>query len=269
MALYAIGDIQGCYDPFRELLDAIEFDPDRDRLWLCGDLVNRGPKSLKTLRFVKSLGTSATTVLGNHDLHLLACAAGGRTMKESDTLDQVLVARDCDELLDWLRMQPLLHIEGSRVLVHAGLYPEWSLEQAQEAAREVEEVLRADDWEDSLRNMYRGKVPRRWSADLPKPTRIRATVAVMTRMRTVTRNGRELNKKYSGPIDGAPIPWVPWFEVDAPNRPDTEVIFGHWAALGLHRVPGYSALDTGCVWGGCLTALRLDDGQVFQTPAIG
>ena len=269
MAVYAIGDLQGCYDPFRELLDAIDFDPDRDKLWLVGDLVNRGPKSLKTLRFVKSLGKSVINVLGNHDLHLLALASGrignGRRFA---TLQKTLKANDRDELIDWLRHRPLAHFDESlnTLLVHAGTHPLWTARKTLARAAEVEQALQGDDYKRLLKAMY-GNTPRRWSGKLQGYERLRFIINCLTRMRMLTHKG-SLNFAHSGTPFRARKTLVPWFNVDKAAWHGTRVVFGHWSALGLVVLPDYICLDTGCVWGRQLTAVRLDKRlpRVIQVP---
>jgi bis(5'-nucleosyl)-tetraphosphatase (symmetrical) len=258
VAVYAIGDLQGCYDEFRALLDRLRFDPARDRLWLAGDLVNRGPGSLECLRFVRSLGASALTVLGNHDLHLLAVAAdAGRGAKKGDTLDAVLDAPDRDELLAWLRMRPLLHEDRELgwTLIHAGLPPQWSVADAAVCARDVERVL-AIDADAFYARMY-GNEPDRWSPGLAGYDRLRFTVNCLTRLRYCTTDGTLLMKP-KGPPEAAPPGAIPWFRVPGRRSAGERILFGHWSALGWHTEDGVVSLDTGCVWGGQLTALRLD-----------
>jgi bis(5'-nucleosyl)-tetraphosphatase (symmetrical) len=258
MAWYAIGDIQGCAAAFDALLRSLSFRRSRDRLWLVGDLVNRGPDSLGVLRKVMSLGRSVTTVLGNHDLHLLAAVAGGRDLSPSDTFGDVLAAPDAREIIDWLRHRPLLHYDATtrRVLVHAGIPPFWSLATARREAREVERALRGPRWRHALRSMY-GNQPSKWREDLDSEDRRRYTINALTRMRYCDKRGR-LEFRHSGPPGSQPKGLMPWFEV--PDRPTNglEIVFGHWAALGLVRREGITALDSGCVWGGSLTAVRLD-----------
>jgi bis(5'-nucleosyl)-tetraphosphatase (symmetrical) len=261
MATYAIGDVQGCYDALRRLLEAIRFDPSRDRLWFTGDLVNRGPASLKTLRFVKRLGTAAVTVLGNHDLHLLAAARGVRYPHRQDTLEEVLVAPDRDELLDWLRRRPLIYAEGTALLVHAGLLPEWSVPQALELGREVEQAL-VQDLDGFCRHMY-GNQPDRWDEGLTGYERLRVIVNAMTRLRILTPDGR-MELTYTGPPELAPLGCLPWYAVPGRRSRSHFIVCGHWAAHGLALTETVATLDTGCVWGGKLTALRLEDRQVFQ-----
>jgi bis(5'-nucleosyl)-tetraphosphatase (symmetrical) len=258
MAVYAIGDLQGCYDEFRALLDRLGFDPARDRLWLTGDLVNRGPGSLECLRFVRSLGEAAITVLGNHDLHLLAVAAdAGRSTKVGDTLEPVLSAPDRDELLAWLQQRPLLHDDPSLgwTLLHAGLPPEWSVADAALCAREVEQAL-AHAPAAFYARMY-GNEPDRWTPGLAGYDRLRFTVNCLTRLRYCTADGRLLMKP-KGPPQEAPPGAVPWFRAPGRRSRNARILFGHWSALGWYAGEGVVSLDTGCVWGGCLTALRLD-----------
>jgi bis(5'-nucleosyl)-tetraphosphatase (symmetrical) len=270
MAVYAIGDIQGCFDEFRRLLDKLRFDPGGDRLWLVGDLVNRGPHSLEVIRFVKHLGDSAVMVLGNHDLHLLAVAALEEPLKRRDTFQSALYAHDRDELLNWLRHRPLLHhdAEIGFTLIHAGLPPQWDLAQAKACAVEVEEVLRGPNYRHFLRHMY-GDEPALWSESLTGWDRLRFTVNCLTRLRYCDAQGR-LELAYSGAPGTQPYGYMPWFTVPKRRSADMKIVFGHWAALGLHLEKGIYALDSGCVWGGALTALRLDkEGERLQVPCRG
>ena len=259
MAVYAIGDLQGCIDPLRRLLDDLEFDPANDRLWFCGDLVNRGPASLETLRFVRGLGDRAVTVLGNHDLHLVAVAYDPhRPVKSRDTLRDILSAPDREELLEWLRRQPLLHHDPGLgyTMVHAGRPPEWALEEARAASAELEAVLAGPDFIGFLREMY-GDRPDRWSADLEGMDRLRFIVNCFTRMRYCRADGR-LDLAEKGPPDRPAKGLVPWFRVPGRRSRDLKIVFGHWSTLGPVPDENVFALDTGCVWGGRLTALRLD-----------
>lgn len=257
MALYAIGDIQGCYGSFQRLLDKLRFDPDHDHLWLVGDLVNRGPDSLKVLRSVKSMGAAVTCVLGNHDLHLLAAAAGGRR-NVAPELARVLKARDSDELIRWLRRRPLIHYDEDHehVLVHAGIPPQWSTKKALKRGRAISRLLKSGDWRELLKNMY-GDTPVRWSSRLSEPERWRFTINALTRMRFCDRKGR-LDFRYNGPPGSQPKHLIPWFDVPTRQSSHTHIVFGHWAALGLLLRPDVSSIDTGCVWGRRLTAVRLD-----------
>ena len=262
MAIYAVGDIQGCHAELVGLLETICFDATVDKLWLVGDLVNRGPGSLDVLRLVKDLGDSAITVLGNHDLHLLAVAAGVAELHHSDTLDEVLNAPDSKDLMNWLRNQRLLHSEGGYLLVHAGLLPQWSIEQAISLAHEVEQALREDNYAVFLERMY-GNFPHRWDDNLTGYKRLRVIVNALTRMRICTPKG-EMEFRFKGEPDKIPSGYLPWFQVPNRGSEDTAVIFGHWSALGLRVEKRVIALDTGCLWGGPLSALRLEDRQLFQ-----
>lgn len=255
MSVYAISDVQGCYDALRALLDKLRFDPDKDRLWFAGDLVNRGPQSLETLRYVKSLGDSAITVLGNHDLHLLAVDAGIK--KKATDLKEILAAPDRRELIDWLRQQPLLHHDPSLgyTLVHAGISPQWDLATAQACARELETVLRGEDYREFLKVMY-GDGPRKWRWWLFGERRLRYICNCFTRIRFCTRDGK-LALKEKGAPGTQPKQYVPWFDVPKRASKDLRLVFGHWSTLGAFHSPGIYALDTGCVWGGALTALEL------------
>jgi bis(5'-nucleosyl)-tetraphosphatase (symmetrical) len=260
----AIGDIQGCFDALRLLVDRL--DPGA-RLWLVGDLVNRGPRSLETLRWAIANERRITAVLGNHDLHLLAAAAGIRPLHRSDTLDEILAAPDAADLIDWVRRRPLAHLEGGHLLVHAGVLPQWSAQRTVELASEVELVLRGPRWIDFLRVMY-GNMPARWSDSLAGADRLRVIVNALTRLRFCTPDGTmEFNAKQGA--DAPPPGHLPWF--DAPGRAsaDTTVVFGHWSALGLLMRPNLIALDTGCVWGGALTAVRLSDRAIVRVSCAG
>jgi bis(5'-nucleosyl)-tetraphosphatase (symmetrical) len=267
MATYAVGDIQGCYNELEQMLDLINFDKQNDRLWLVGDLVNRGAGSLSVLRLVKSLGDSAITVLGNHDLHLLAVAAGVAELHHSDTLDEILAAPDCDELLTWLRHQRMLHVQDKHVLLHAGLMPSWSVQQAQTLAYEVEQQLRGNDYAGFLKKMY-GNTPNRWSDSLTGFDRLRAITNALTRMRICSAQG-EVEFKFKGELPAVPEGYMPWYEVPQRNSADMTVVFGHWSALGLIVKPNVIALDTGCLWGGKLSAIRLQDRKLFQLKCDG
>jgi bis(5'-nucleosyl)-tetraphosphatase (symmetrical) len=259
---YAIGDIQGCHDEFRELLDRIGFDAAKDTLWLVGDLVSRGPKSLETLRYVRSLGDAAITVLGNHDLNLLAVAAGVRKPHRSDRVDDVLDAPDRDELMRWLRSRKMMHVHGEYAMVHAGLLPQWTVPRAHELAAEVENALTGPSHVEFLTRMY-GNEPARWDESLTGYHRLRVIVNAMTRLRLCDADGNmELNHK-TGP-EGAPEGYMPWFEVPGRASAGTSILFGHWAALGLKLTGDVLAIDSGCVWGRSLTAVRLEDRQLFQ-----
>ena len=265
MARYAIGDIQGCCDELRALLERCDYSADRDQLWFVGDLVNRGPQSLETLRFVRALGANATVVLGNHDLHLLALAYGSkRKQKDGDTLAGILNAPDRDQLLEWLLGRPLAVFDEPRgdFLVHAGLVPEWLPRQAAKYAREVEAVLR-DDPRTLFDGMY-GNKPEKWNEQLRGMERLRFVINVFTRMRYCRQDGT-VDLKMKGAPGDQPVDFYPWFDVPERASRDVRVICGHWSTLGLVRRKDLLALDTGCVWGGALTAVNLDtDGEPVQ-----
>ena len=262
MSTYAIGDVQGCFQALQGLLERIAFDPKRDRLWFVGDLVNRGPDTLATLRFVKGLGNSAVSVLGNHDLHLIAVAEGHAALRRDDTLDETLNAPDCAELVAWLRQRPLMYADGGCAMVHAGLLPSWTITQAQELAREVESALRAPHYASVLARMY-GNEPDRWNNRLKGYARLRVIVNAMTRMRVCTREG-VMQLRYKGDSASLPAGVLPWFAVPGRASSTTPIIFGHWSALGLVLEPNVIGLDTGCLWGRKLSALRLEDRQLVQ-----
>lgn len=264
MATYAIGDVQGCYDELRALLAEAGWRRTRDRLWFVGDLVNRGPKSLDVLRFVSDLGARAVAVLGNHDLHLLAQADGAEPLKEKDTFQDVLEARDSRELLGWLRRRPMMHVEGEFAMVHAGILPGWSVERAVALGKEVEAALARRDHAEFFRRMYGGS-PNAWRDDLAGWDRLRVIVNAMTRMRFCTPAGRmDLRSKGAK----APRGYRPWFET-RPRGEKATLVFGHWSTLGLRLRARLAALDTGCVWGGKLSALRLEDRRLTQVGCRG
>lgn len=269
MATYAIGDVQGCYGELLDLLAAVAFDEACDRLWFTGDLVNRGPHSGEVLRFVKSLGGRAVSVLGNHDLHLIALAYGGMAApRKGDTLKQVLAGADVEELVAWLRFRPLLHHQPDLgfSLVHAGLPPQWDLETASRCAAEVEAVLRNEALPVFLQHMY-GNQPLRWDESLSGWERLRFIINCFTRMRFCDVEGR-LDLSIKGPPGSQPSPFVPWYEVPERRSQDLRVVFGHWSTLRLSAQDRSTwrvfPLDTGCVWGGELTAMRLEDGRLFS-----
>lgn len=258
MAVYAIGDIQGCYEPLLRLLDLLRFDPADDYLWLVGDLVNRGPHSVEVLRLVRGLGERATAVLGNHDLTLLAVAAGQAKPKRKDTFHSILDAPDRDDLLNWLRHCPLLHHDAALgfTMVHAGLPPQWDLPLAQRCAAEMEAVLRGPRSAEFLGRMF-GSEPRRWRDDLSGDDRLRFIVNALTRIRFCSTDG-SLSLSEKGPPGSQSKGLSPWFAMPDRRNADLNIVFGHWAALGYYRAPGVYALDSGCVWGNRLTAIRLD-----------
>jgi bis(5'-nucleosyl)-tetraphosphatase (symmetrical) len=265
MAHYAIGDIQGCRAELCELLALIGFSPATDRLWLTGDLVNRGPDSLGVLREVHALGGAAQTVLGNHDLHLLTVAAGHRLSHRDDTIAQILAAPDRDELLEWLARQPLAIAESNMLMVHAGVIPQWSAARVLALAGEVETVLASTDREPFLRVLY-GDEPHAWRDDLEGYERLRAIVNALTRLRFCTADGRmEFREKRGAAY--APPGYAPWFLHENRKTASSLVICGHWSTLGLLLAPNVLMLDSGCLWGGALTAIRLPDRRVFQVPS--
>lgn len=258
MATFAIGDIQGCFDDLLRLLERLNFEPEEDQLWFTGDLVNRGPKSLETLRFVRGLGAGAISVLGNHDLHLLAVAEGFQPLKPQDTLREVLDAPDAHELLTWLRHRPLAHFDEQLgyLLVHAGLPPQWGLPECVAAAQEVEQVLRSNDYRGLLRDMY-GNAPARWDTSLDGVERLRFIINALTRIRFCTPDGT-LDFHHKGAPGSQPSALLPWFEVPHRRSASLDIVFGHWSTLGETNMPRAWALDSGCLWGGKLAALRLD-----------
>lgn len=265
MTTYAIGDIQGCFDEFMQLLELVDYNPIEDTLWLTGDLVNRGTHSLETLRFVKSLGDGCITVLGNHDLGMLAIARGAEPYDaEQHTFQDILQAPDREELLTWLENQPLLHYDAKSkfVLVHAGLYPSWDLNLALNLAKEVETVLKSPDKVEFYCHLY-GNTPFRWEPDLKGFDRLRFIVNSMTRMRACSLAGDlDLTEKSS---DNLPAGFYPWFDIPTRRSKDLNIIFGHWASLqGNCKEPHVFGLDTGCVWGYSLTAMRLEDQKRFS-----
>ena len=256
MALYAIGDIQGCYRSLQQLLDHIQFNPGQDQLWFVGDLVNRGPDSLNTLRFIKSLGEQAICVLGNHDLHLLAVASGHRD-GDQDTFQELLSAPDFPDLINWLRKRPIMHhdLETGFILLHAGLPPQWDLAQAKRCAAEVEQILRGDHHEQLLANLYH-HLPNQWSEQLTGWERLRFIVNCFTRIRYCDQQGR-LDFTHKQKPGKQPRHLYPWFQIPHRKSHDLQVIFGHWAALGHYTERGIYALDSGCVWGEQLTAMKI------------
>ena len=264
MARWAIGDVQGCADELAELIARIDFKPDRDQLWFVGDLVNRGPDSLRVLRWVRSLKDNAVCVLGNHDLHLLAVAWVGAKQRKNDTLSAILDAPDRDSLIEWLTERPLAHFapEPKDLMVHAGVVPRWSVAETLAIGAEVQQALRTDPRR-LLSAMY-GDEPDCWRPSLKGLARLRFAVNVLTRMRFCTPDGR-IDLKQKGKPDSAPAPWIPWFKAPRRASGNERIIFGHWSALGFYRTEQFIGLDTGCVWGGSLTALNLD---LPQAPPI-
>jgi bis(5'-nucleosyl)-tetraphosphatase (symmetrical) len=259
MALYAIGDVQGCDNELGALLDALGFSPDRDRLWIVGDLVNRGPDSLKVLRRIRALGDAATVTLGNHDLHLLAVAMGRARLRSDDTLDELLAARDRDVLLEWLCGRPLFHEDRALnvCMLHAGLAPQWDLEVARQCAREFESALR-DNPEKLFERLY-GDQPDLWSDSLQGDGRLRFIANCFTRLRYVDADGRLMLRAKGSPKKSQTKALIPWFEAHDAKWRGSRIVFGHWSTLGFFSNSDVTGLDTGCVWGDSLTALRLDD----------
>lgn len=263
MTVYAVGDLQGCLTPLECLLERVAFDPARDRLWLVGDLVNRGPQSLETLRFLYAMRDSLTCVLGNHDLHLLAVAHNTERLKKSDTLREIVEAPDASDLLDWLRRQKLVHYDEQRdiAMVHAGIPPNWTLAKALKRAAEVEEVLLDDARLPLFLDGMYGNEPAKWDSDLQGIARLRVITNYFTRMRFCTADGT-LDLKSKEGVDTAPPGYAPWFSHPGRKTRGQKIIFGHWAALeGKCDEPGLYALDTGCVWGGAMTLLNVDSGE--------
>jgi bis(5'-nucleosyl)-tetraphosphatase (symmetrical) len=261
MPTYAIGDIQGCFKSLRHLLDRISFQPHIDTIWPVGDLVNRGPDSLTTLRFIKGLGVAARPILGNHDLFLLAAAENVATLRPKDTIQDILAADDRADLIEWLRGIPLHHRDGTFLMVHAGLLPQWTVDETAGYAQEVETVLSGPDYRTFLQQIFHSP-PQPWSSSLKGMDRLASIARVLTRIRTCTSAGEMSN--FSGPPEEAPNGFSPWFHIPGRRSADTTIITGHWAALGLRLEPNHLAIDSGCVWGRQLTAVRLEDRKVFQ-----
>lgn len=264
MSVYVVGDVQGCYKTLQRLVEKLDFRQKRDRLLFVGDLVNRGPRSAQVLRWVRDHQDSCVSVLGNHDLHLLGLAAGVRKRRPKDTLRDVLRAADADELIDWLRFRPVMHEEAGVVLVHAGLHPRWTIKKAQSLAREIEEMLRSDSWKKKLARCYERPLED-WDPDLKNSKRLRSSISVFTNIRGCTKKG-EMHRAFSGPPKRMPDKYMPWFKVPSPEWEGHCIAFGHWSRLGLRITKDVIATDTGCVWGGRLTAVRLEDHAVFQVP---
>jgi len=256
---YIVGDIQGCCEPLDHLLEQIDFSPSRDHLFVVGDLVNRGPTSLRTLKRLRGLGESATCLLGNHDLHLLAVAHGVRKTHRGDTLDEILDSPEREEWISWLRNRRLAVHEQGWLMVHAGVVPQWDLATTLRLAGEVEQHLRGDDMHDFLHVMY-GNEPSRWDESLTGHDRLRFTVNVLTRIRFVTADGALELKSKDGSA-ATPDGHHPWFEAPGRKTAGVPIAFGHWSTLGLISRPDLLSLDTGCVWGGRLTAARVDGGR--------
>ncbi|MBJ7537010.1 symmetrical bis(5'-nucleosyl)-tetraphosphatase [Marinomonas transparens] len=267
MSTYVIGDLQGCLAPLIQLLEEISYQPEQDKLWFAGDLINRGPESLETLRFVKSLGNNAKVILGNHDLHLLAVSYGHSALKRADTFSDILTASDRDDLMNWLRQQSLCHYDAQLnvIMTHAGIPPCWNLQQTQSLAKEVENKLRSDSADEFFAVMY-GNKPNQWTEELTGLDRLRAITNYLTRMRFCDANSKLDLKSKEGP-NTAQKGYAPWFNYPTQLPDGCHIAFGHWAALeGSSPHKHIHALDTGCVWGGSLTALRLEDKKRFSTP---
>lgn len=264
MATYVVGDIQGCFKSLMSLLEKIRFDPREDKILLVGDLINRGPDSLAVLRWARGMKNRVTAVLGNHDVHLLRVAAGGSVLRKKDTLNEVLEAPDRDELLAWLKTRPLTVMDDKTLIVHAGLLPQWSVQEAVALGREVEECLRSDESNEFLRSLS-GPSLSAWNKHLKGFERLRVALSVFTRLRVCTPEG-EMDLSFTGPPDKAPDGFLPWYLVpDRKNRNHT-VVFGHWAANGFMMKENVIGLDSGCVWGNSLSAVRLEDRSVYQVP---
>ena len=264
MSTYAIGDIHGCYATFQALLRQISFSSTHDQLWFVGDLVNRGPRSLDVLRWARDHGEVVVTVLGNHDLHLISVAEGVRKPKQNDTLTAVLDANDSDSLIEWLRHRPLIHYSEPFVLVHAGLLPQWTLAQADRLAKELAETLESPPNRRTLLARWQSNSENRWvTRARSTPDDLVVALNVFTRLRACTDDGR-LDLNFTGPVDQIERPYRPWFEIPNTRDPSLVTIFGHWSALGLHVSERYIGLDSGCLWGRTLSAIRLEDRNVFQ-----
>lgn len=260
----AFGDLQGCLAPFRRLLAKLS-PPGDTPLWFAGDLINRGPDSLATLREIAGFGARAKVVLGNHDMHLLAVSAGIRRQKADDTFGDILTSPDADELVDWLRHRPFAHLENGTLMVHAGVLPQWDTTLVLELADELGRALRAPNWRETLAALYE-KGPNRWSPDLPHIDRLRIAFTAFTRVRFCTPDG-EMEFSANGTVENAPAGFVPWFEAPDRRTSDTTIVFGHWAALGLFMRDNLIGLDSGCVWGNRLTAVRLARDPAARTVA--
>ncbi|QJP11869.1 symmetrical bis(5'-nucleosyl)-tetraphosphatase [Pseudomonas multiresinivorans] len=266
MATYAVGDLQGCLEPLKCLLEQVKFDPAQDKLWLVGDLVNRGPASLETLRFLHGMRESLVCVLGNHDLHLIAVAYNAERLKKNDTLREIVEAPDCAQLIEWLRQMPLVHHDAARdiTLVHAGIPPQWDIDKALQRAAEVEAALRDDTQLPMFLDGMYGNEPAKWDKKLNGIARLRVITNYFTRMRFCTPDGK-LDLKSKEGLDTAPPGYAPWFSYAERKAAGRKIIFGHWAALeGQCDVPGLFALDTGCVWGGSMTLMNVDTFERIQ-----
>ncbi len=267
MSTYAIGDIQGCLSSLKALLKIINFNFNEDHLWLAGDLVNRGPDSLSTLRFVKKNSKNVTIILGNHDIHLIKLASKGEKKScSSDTLDETLNAHDIQDLIDWLRHQPLFHENSDYALVHAGLHPEWSTSQAKDLAIEVQEQLRGPSWRNFMSVVY-GNKPNQWTNQLQNHERWRVILNALTRLRVCSGTG-VMDLEFKGGVCEIPPGFMPWFKVPKRQSRKKTIIFGHWSSLGLYDQDNVIGIDSGCVWGQHLTAVRLEDREIFQVSCV-
>lgn len=266
MATWVIGDVHGCWRTLQRLLESIEWDPDRDSLWFVGDLVNRGPSSLEVLRWAYEHRSNLTVVLGNHDLHLLARAAGAAKKRKEDTLEEILSASDRDQLINWLRSRPLVHRFGPYVMVHAGLAPDWGIELTAGLADAVASRIADSNGDAVIQTLYEHRKAR-WSVDLRGDDQLAAATAIFTRMRMVDEEGRA-QLDYAGPPGVAPDGWQPWYTKSAVRSQGYRLLFGHWAQYGFYRARDAVCLDSGCVYGGRLTALCLNDGRVVQEKAV-
>ncbi len=260
MATYVVGDIHGCFNTFSRLLASFSFNAKHDKLWLVGDVVGRGPASLKVLRWVREHENCVTMVLGNHDIHLLAISQGVVSARERDNLDELLAAPDADSLCAWLRQQPLVHAQDNRLMMHAGLLPDWDAERAHALGEEASAAIQSDDWD---AKMIYGDTPTSWDDKLSGDNRWRVIINVLTRLRVCTPDG-DMYLGFSGEPQNAPDGYLPWFETPQKSWAPTTVFFGHWSALGFFRRQNLLCLDSGCLWGRQLTAMRLEDGRIFQ-----
>lgn len=268
MAIYAIGDVQGCYSSLRGLLNKIKFKVDRDTLWFVGDIVNRGSESLAVLRFVRDLDDNAITVLGNHDLNLLAVASGARKQRPSDTIQEILDAQDCDALLNWLKHKPLMHYDAKLdcAMVHASIHPDWTIDKAMQLSAEVESEVCTDAHAEFYQNIY-GSKPNYWSDELTGYERLRSITNIFTRARYITCDGL-MDYSTTDPPEKVASDLTPWYLCELKSPRATQVVFGHWSSLGSRQVNQFIATDSGCVWGGALSAVKLDQDRVefFHVP---
>lgn len=265
MATYVIGDVHGCFETLQALLERVHYDPAQDRLWQVGDLVNRGPRSLDTIRWAMAQGARLNSVLGNHDLAILAAARGFRPLRKTDTLSAVLGADELPEILSWLRTRPLFLREGNLAMVHGGILPGWSLQAVEALARDAHAALFGPTSADVLQAMYQQELPERWSPGLQGPERHAFVIQMLTRLRMCDAKGRP-RIEFTGHPKQAPKKFRSWFDDLDPSFEGVRLFFGHWAALGLMVGARVTALDSGCVYGGRLSAVRAEDGRVFQQP---